>query len=567
MSLHQLAKHLAAHGRDEDTVLVHMTPGEVKGLQQLAVAHGGTLTINPHTGLPEAGFLKSLLPMLAGAVATFFTAGAAAPWMAALAGAATGAATGDKNQSLLMRMGLGALSGFGGGSLAAGLAKAGAGAVGNQAVKTGAEQGVKTAAGNVATKVGTGAVANAVGTAGSQEALLGSMFGGAAPTAATPVATATGSNVAKNIAANNVAKNIAAKQVAKTVGTQALSKTPTGLAAIKAAGAGTMRLGSEAGRNAIAEGMFMQSPKLAAAAMALPAGMAASEVKPLGKNNEVQPEYQMFTYNNMVKNPNWKPGNGEPYFVNQGFSGPTVTKTNPFAPVAATYDKKHRQLTPAGPAPMDAVMAARNMGNQYIDQNGMPVAHPAAINNINDYINNVNSMQPPEFNAADGGGVPGLGDYISNVNSMGAAPTQPYKAPYATDNRYMGNRFEGTFGPFSGGLGLGMNAFSGSGYGMNYNNYNPSTGRFSYAAGGRLLEGPGDGVSDSIPAEIENPNGPPQKARLSAGEFVIPSMVVAKLGNFNNKAGAQKLMDMVARIEALPTPRGKDLKADRFMPA
>jgi hypothetical protein len=48
-------------------MLIHMTPGEVKGLQAIALAHGGSLTINPETGLPEAGFLKSLLPMIAGA--------------------------------------------------------------------------------------------------------------------------------------------------------------------------------------------------------------------------------------------------------------------------------------------------------------------------------------------------------------------------------------------------------------------------------------------------------------------------------------------------------------------
>ena len=55
MSLHNLAHHLQSAGRGEDKVLVHMTPGEVNGLQSLAMAHGGSLTINPETGLPEAG--------------------------------------------------------------------------------------------------------------------------------------------------------------------------------------------------------------------------------------------------------------------------------------------------------------------------------------------------------------------------------------------------------------------------------------------------------------------------------------------------------------------------------
>lgn len=66
MSLQHAAQHLAAHGRGPDTVLVHMTKGEVNSLNDLAMAHGGHLTINPKTGLPEAGFLSSILPMALG---------------------------------------------------------------------------------------------------------------------------------------------------------------------------------------------------------------------------------------------------------------------------------------------------------------------------------------------------------------------------------------------------------------------------------------------------------------------------------------------------------------------
>ena len=72
---HQMAQHIQSQGRGDDSVLVHMTPGEVSGLQALAMAHGGSLTINPETGLAEAGFLKSLLPMILGAIATPLTGG------------------------------------------------------------------------------------------------------------------------------------------------------------------------------------------------------------------------------------------------------------------------------------------------------------------------------------------------------------------------------------------------------------------------------------------------------------------------------------------------------------
>jgi len=47
MSLHHLAQHVQNKGRGEDSVLVHMTPAEVGGLQALAMSHGGTLTVNP----------------------------------------------------------------------------------------------------------------------------------------------------------------------------------------------------------------------------------------------------------------------------------------------------------------------------------------------------------------------------------------------------------------------------------------------------------------------------------------------------------------------------------------
>ena len=66
MSLHTLANHMAATGRGPDSTLVHMSPREVQGLQALAMRHGGSLTINPQTGLPEAGFLEDILPMVAG---------------------------------------------------------------------------------------------------------------------------------------------------------------------------------------------------------------------------------------------------------------------------------------------------------------------------------------------------------------------------------------------------------------------------------------------------------------------------------------------------------------------
>ena len=106
----QIAQGLAALGRGEDKMLVHMTPREVSGLQQLALAHGGSLTIHPQTGLPEAGFLSNILPTLVG-VGLSFVPGMQ-PWAAGLiAGGLETARTGNLGKGVMA--GLGAYGGAG----------------------------------------------------------------------------------------------------------------------------------------------------------------------------------------------------------------------------------------------------------------------------------------------------------------------------------------------------------------------------------------------------------------------------------------------------------------------
>ena len=87
-----------------------------------------------------------------------------------------------------------------------------------------------------------------------------------------------------------------------------------------------------------------------------------------------------------------------------------------------------------------------------------------------------------------------------------------------------------------------------------------------YSDGGRLLRGPGDGVSDSIPASINNK----QPARLADGEFVIPARIVSELGNGSTEAGARKLYAMMDRIQK-SRRKAKNIaantKADKHLPA
>ena len=94
MSLAVLADHMASKGRGPDSMLIHMSPREVQGLQALAMANGGSLTINPDTGLPEAGFLDKLLPAIIGFAVTAATGLPA--WQVGLGvGAVETARTGD----------------------------------------------------------------------------------------------------------------------------------------------------------------------------------------------------------------------------------------------------------------------------------------------------------------------------------------------------------------------------------------------------------------------------------------------------------------------------------------
>lgn len=90
-----------------------------------------------------------------------------------------------------------------------------------------------------------------------------------------------------------------------------------------------------------------------------------------------------------------------------------------------------------------------------------------------------------------------------------------------------------------------------------------------YSDGGRLLKGPGDGVSDDIPAVIGNK----QPARLADGEFVVPARIVSELGNGSTDAGARKLYAMMDRIQNArkkSVGKGKvavNSRADKNLPA
>jgi hypothetical protein len=216
-----VASLLASRGRRGDTMLVHMAPEEVKGLQSLALAHGGSLTINPHTGLYEASFLKKLLPTLLGFGLNFIFPGLGALGSSLLVGGVEAARTGDLSKGLMA--GLGA---YGGASLGSAVSTAGATAAKatTSALQTGADaaaQGIQaiapgatTAASNVGALTGSEAIraAGAAGTDTITKALAPEAFKNVA---AAPI---TGANLSSGMAALKAAPGATLSAVGSKLG-------------------------------------------------------------------------------------------------------------------------------------------------------------------------------------------------------------------------------------------------------------------------------------------------------------------------------------------------------------
>jgi hypothetical protein len=79
--------------------------------------------------------------------------------------------------------------------------------------------------------------------------------------------------------------------------------------------------------------------------------------------------------------------------------------------------------------------------------------------------------------------------------------------------------------------------------------------------GGKPVKGPGDGVSDSIPAKIEGK----QPARVARDEVVFSPEAVRRIGGGSEKKGAQKLYALMERAHKArkQAARGKDTQLRR----
>lgn len=441
MSLHALSQTLAARGRNGDSMLVHMTPGEVDGLQAIAMAAGGSLSRNPETGLPEANFLKSILPMVAGAV---LTGGMGIPALASAALVGGGTALASKNLGKGLMAGLGAFGGAGIGSALSGL-------------------GATTAADATAQAL----AANA------------------------------GSSTADALNAANAAANTAGGMGAAPMGAQ-----PMGMAG----GMQNMQSGL---------GAALQNPQAMVQQMgggnaAMKTGAMAAAPMVMGTFNEQKPPAE-------------------------DTSGPT-----PF--------KYEFQRTPESEiAQLDGSRERLYGRGQFtrLASGGL-----AAIENNPYYTMSGDSADAFKYLMGQGGRGTGERNQLAGLPAV----TGPERAGQP--------RF--SFDPSTGvrtRLDTPEDEGAAPGVAGAPVEYNPSGGNTAYAAGGRLLTGPGDGVSDSIPATIDRKT----PARLATGEFVFDARTVSEIGNGDTRAGAKKLYAVMNAIQKkrASAPRGKPSGADR----
>ena len=570
MSLHNLAQHLQAKGRKGDEVLVHMTPQEVGGLQALAMAHGGSLTINPETGLPEANFLKKMLPTIAGFGLSLIPG--VGPLMAAgIVGGGTALATGNLGKGLMA--GLGA---YGGAGLASGLTSVGAAGAAKTAGTSSVEAAKLTAGAGgkpIFSQATSGAVtlpsqataANTVAAPGALDKLAAGTKTLAQPGGFTNLYNALpgGTLPALGTAALGAMgqKGITPQQSKSMIRPYEYTRTQNQSAYDMGAPMYADTPGSSAERNYFTDSYTAKTPFLApgpeypsAADGGLVALAAGGPVEQMAAMNAVGANtgYPMAAVNTPVyANPMIQRPEAVNVLAPSGDAGVSAYSGEPrfakgggvFEPQMQgsynySYDPKTMQFTQTG-TPQPVHNSVRGfMGkaiNMLTNRQAEAINHGAKVSG---------GIAPP---------------------AMGPAPAMPAQPAYTPPPipEYQSPEDQ-----------LGLNAF----YGM----MDKSLGQFKgfaagggishlgdYSDGGRLLKGPGDGISDSIPAVI----GKRQPARLADGEFVIPARIVSEIGNGSTEAGARKLYAMMDRVQnARKKSIGKkkvavDSKAEKLLPA
>jgi len=600
MSLQHAAQHLSSHGRGNDSTLVHMSPREVSSLNAIAKAHGGQLTTNPHTGLPEAGFLESILPMAAGAA--LVASGVGAPYAALMVGGGTALMTGSLEKGLMA--GLGAYGGAGLGSslMASGATPAAAGVA--ESGLSGAMQAQQATAAQAVNAANAAQQATAVQNAAIQNAAA--VPSGVTPVAGVDLAPQGAMNAADVRAKMNAMSGSAPIDAAFTPADQVPSmdtlarqvpNAQSGLNVTSTANAPTSfmdkikLMGSNISPSSLMN--FAKENPLEAASG------AASLYSPKKKEEEQAKEDasmgQRYAYSpgyvnptpdasatgqeQTYMNPSYRPISDAEAKKIYGFADGGATS----APSLASYTAAQPSTPISTPAPAFSIPAVNSMADlvRAPESQGLVNAYlnrPAPIDvksEFNSYLQNTLKAKP--MAVANSGlttakPVAKAGsdsEYVFNAKTQKYVKNPKYEDPEeaakakkkATRPVYTGNQ-----GGMGGSSPYNSNKKSfAAGGGISDAGYNLG----GYSDGGRLLRGPGDGVSDSIPAVI----GKKQPARLADGEFVVPARIVSELGNGSTEAGARKLyamMDRIQKARGKTVGKGKVAKnsrAEKYLPA
>jgi hypothetical protein len=567
-----------------------MDKGEVASLQKIAMAHGGSLTINPQTGLPEAGFLSAILPMVAGA-GLMMIPGMQAWGAGAIVGALKTAQSGSLKQGIMAGLGAYGGAGLAGSAGAAGATQASvnatnAGASATQGLE--ATEAARSAANIAAPQSAIPSIAQTTGTAANGVNALGyNVTPTTGPNAF--INPESGQYAGQNMLGGetaHVGTQVPGAQPIQTAGGPQYnidgmglsSPTPTPTPSVPSSFEGTTTASQRL--NAMREGasfsnagdFISANPKTAVAALGSVAyGMKKDPAKPAEPDKDMG---QRYSYSADKTNPLPAPdvpsydqmlyGSGN-YGRQQKYFSPS------YSPISASAAKDLYHFAGGGPVEQmsnQATLGANTMypmANMRTSAFATPYQDPQSTNMMSSMAPsgggtvNMMSGEPnmqgtrlagggigrSDFDVPDDQPVGPLGSLLRGLKTKQQDANPGLKYSYNPDDQqYVQQQATG---------------------GLSDAHYNLG----GYSDGGRLLRGPGDGVSDSIPAVI----GKKQPARLADGEFVVPARIVSELGNGSTEAGARKLYAMMDRIQsARKKTVGKDKvahnsRSSKYLPA
>ena len=629
---------MAAQGRGPDQTLVHMSPKEVQGLQALAMAHGGSLTINPETGLPEAGFLENILPAVAGFALDAFAPGVgeAVGGMFGLGGSAGTALT------------VGGISGLASGSLEkgimAGMGAYGGASIGESMIKGGTNSLTPT---NNSEYGGYGSRDAGGDTSPMSTAdRLGALKTGASSAFSSPkdflkdnklALAAISAPVLMDTFGNKT--SIPAAQETKKYNMNYVKDPVTG-ALYDTSGEGVTYGGVGRSTRGMAEGGVVpydtrtDSQKALDYLMGKPGATnpmlfthqtASEAIKPADFDTKTGGHYILDAATNTYT---WIPdavdtaglaaaaAEKDRLAANKGGpQGGSEKGVNPFGALSPKEQQAYLNDHPMFQGITNAINGVANFGKNFgilgllngigslFGKNSVPTGTkmggyttPQNITPLKDALHPEMDTEDTDKSTAAQNAANAMSQNAQTAVSTNSSVTDPSQRGIAlaaaNDTGKLTGQQSVADMAESEGVALGPAATGGEpgdargGFYKNGKfNFHPAQvyanggiaalaggglGNLGgYSDGGQLLRGPGDGVSDSIPAKIAGN----QPARLADGEFVIPARIVSELGNGSTDAGARQLYKMLDRIQsnrAKTVGKNKtatDSKSARYLPA